>query len=367
MQPTADVLLYSLEAGSPLRALEERLAGRVRVDLADLRTMRFFRALPQAFFDQYAQAALLENVDEAGDFFDRFIAWRQVHPQANIVAAVYGSRPKMNVWWSLLEQNNLTLKVVPVPAGRVLFWHPESQRMELLSPLRDPSEAIGWAGLPQAPSDPKNFLTQTLWEEFFTKHLFTFLCRRLAVKKEDVFLEFLTALARTVSECANWTSLARECGISTPAIQKWVRGLVDCAVIDLVPGVGAAAARRVLMRPRVFWNQPGLAAWLVDPTLLLDEQMRSALQANLMYLAIKDALPAASFSHFLDTNKVCVPLMVRSQSDLQAFFCAGWQGWERREQALASVAPIVSLTQAWAWDPLPEKYDGLFDLLQKEP
>lgn len=366
MQPTADVLLYNLEAGSPLRALEERLADRVRVDFTDFRSLRFFRTLPQAFFDQYAQRALLENVDEAPEFFDEFVAWRHHHPQAHVVVAVYGSRPKINAWWSLLQQNNFTLSVVPVPASRTLRWCPEENRVELLIPTGGLVQAVTHAGFPQQDAGTLPVSAQAGWEHFFTKEFFPFLCQRLAVKKRDLFYEFLVALAGGTGGCANWTQLARKCRMTTPAVQKWVQGLADCAVIDIVPGICAAPPRRTLMRPRIFWNQPGLAAWLIDPTLAIGANVCAALQANLLYLAVKDRLPSASFSHFLDTNKVCVPLLAHSNRGIEAFFVSGWQGWERRGQALQSVSQIMPLTHGWAWAPLPEKYDGLFDLFRKQ-
>ena len=90
-------------------------------------------------------------------------------------------------------------------------------------------------------------------------------------------------------------------------------------LIDLIPAQSAPAPRRALARPKLYWTSPGLSLWLRDAMMHVGEADRLRYVENAVYLALKDAFVDGEFMHFLDTNKVCAPLLMRENRN------APWQ------------------------------------------
>lgn len=340
--------LYCLESGATTKALGDAHPELMHADFADIRTLRFYTQLPADFFAQYAGTALFENADRVPDFAAAASAWLQDHPGSSITAAAYCGRSQVHRYANECTAHGIDFLPVAVPAPRTLTL-PETDHLAdstLTLPALEWPDAALRAGMPAGALGS----VSKGWETFFREELLPDLWDALAVKKRSLFYDFLVTLARALGEPLNFSALASACGLSAPGVRAWVEGLEARGVIDLVPGLVVPRPRRTLMRPRIFFTQPGLAAWLVDPTAAVAADFSGVLRANLLYLAVKDARPQADFFHFLDTNKVCVPLISVAADRREAWFLNGWAGWPERESASASLARIWPLTQTWQAD-----------------
>lgn len=340
--------LYCLESGATTKALGDAHPQLMHADFADIRTLRFYTQLPADFFAQYAGTALFENADRVPDFAARASAWLKDHPSRSIRAAAHCGRSQVHRYAHECTAHGIDFLPIAVPAPRTaaLPDTAPSSDTTLTLPALDEPQAMLLAGMPAG----RTGSVSTGWETFFREELLPNLWDALAVKKRSLFYDFLVTLARALGEPLNFSALASACGLSAPGVRAWVEGLEARGVIDLVPGLVVPRPRRTLMRPRIFFTQPGLAAWLVDPTASVAADFAGALRANLLYLAIKDVRPQADFFHFLDTNKVCVPLISVAADGREAWFLNGWAGWSEREAASVSLSRIWPLTKTWQVD-----------------
>jgi hypothetical protein len=132
--------------------------------------------------------------------------------------------------------------------------------------------------------------------EFYAAYVATYLQRDLRVAL-DVgnlrdFERFLRLCAIRTGQLLNKTDLARDAGISTKTAASWLSALEACNQITLLEPWSGNLSKRLMKSPKLYLNDPGLAAFLMG--LGLDAVRQSpwsgALWETLVFAELRKSL-----------------------------------------------------------------------------
>lgn len=289
---------------------------RLTVDLADIRAWRFFKAAPEAFFEQYASDYVIENVHLEPRCAEAALEWLAEHPVSDLALSGRLLREKTQ---SLLERGrtlDVGVAVHALTAPRLLTL----VKSEGTLVLHASSVATQWAQALLGAGAPASAAAHSYWAQIVRGLLTQEVLPDLRIRDKNQFFSYLKALAARTAQGLNWAEIGKECGASAPSVRQWTQYLHAARWITLVPAVRAAAPRRAKLRPKLYWTHPGLALWLTDSSSNPAPEFVTRLYENALFLALRSALPAAGFGHFLDTNNVYAPLIIEQGAHRQAVY-----------------------------------------------
>ena len=108
---------------------------------------------------------------------------------------------------------------------------------------------------------------------------------RQSLKVQDLaaFQRFIQLCAGRIGLLVNLTSLAADAGISRPTADAWLSVLQESFLIFLVRPHFANVSKRLIKSPKLYFCDPGLAAWLLgirQPSHLAGHPLRGGLFEN---------------------------------------------------------------------------------------
>jgi uncharacterized protein len=116
-------------------------------------------------------------------------------------------------------------------------------------------------GFPEVLERPKS---RALW---FASYVQTYLERDVRaisnVRDLVIFRRFLALLASRHGQVLNRTDLAAPLGVSVPTISEWVHILEITGQIIVVPPYFENLGKRLIKSPKVYWEDPGFACYLL--------------------------------------------------------------------------------------------------------
>lgn len=124
----------------------------------------------------------------------------------------------------------------------------------------------------------------------------------LKVQDLDSFQRFLRLCAGRTGQLLNRASLGSDAGISQPTARAWLSVLQASHVVHtLAPSYHGSFNKRVIKTPKLYFHDPGLAAWL------LGIQQPSQIEAHPLYGALFETwvvseLTKSRFNRGLHTN-----------------------------------------------------------------
>lgn len=123
--------------------------------------------------------------------------------------------------------------------------------------------------------------------EWLKNYVATYLERdvRQTLQVQDLaaFQRFIQLCAGRIGQLVNFTSLAADAGISRPTAEAWLSVLQASFLVFLVRPHFGNLSKRVIKTPKLYFCDPGLAAWLVgirEPGHLAMHPLRGGLFEN---------------------------------------------------------------------------------------
>ena len=132
----------------------------------------------------------------------------------------------------------------------------------------------------------------TLYSEYFQNYIERDLRQLASIRDLLLFEKFMRILAGRVGQVINISSLAGDVGISRSALNEWLSVLESSFVIFRLPPWFENANKRAIKTPKLYFTEPGLAAWLLE--IETEKQIsRDPLMGNLFEnMVIVEALKA---------------------------------------------------------------------------
>ena len=187
----------------------------------------------------------------------------------------------------------------------------------------------------------------------------------LQMKDQIRFTKFLKLCAARIGSLFNASELGAEIGVSSKTISHWISVLQASYLITLIPPYYENMPKRLVKSPKLYFNDPGLACYLLDietPQQLDRDKMRGAIFENMIVMeAIKHRYNmglkgGVFFSR--DSNQNEVDLLIKQEGELTAI--------EVKSSMTYSSSFEKALTQIEGWikTPISKKaivYSGDFE------
>ena len=187
----------------------------------------------------------------------------------------------------------------------------------------------------------------------------------LQIKDQIRFTKFLKLCAARIGSLFNASELGAEVGVSSKTISHWISVLQASYLITLLPPYYENIPKRLVKSPKLYFNDPGLACYLLDiesPQQLDRDKMRGAIFENMIVMeAIKHrynmGLEGGVF-FYRDSNQNEVDLLIKQEGELTAI--------EVKSSMTYSSSFEKALTQIEGWikPPISKKaivYSGDFE------
>lgn len=187
----------------------------------------------------------------------------------------------------------------------------------------------------------------------------------LQIKDQIRFTKFLKLCAARIGSLFNASELGAEVGVSSKTISHWLSVLQASYLITLLPPYYENIPKRLVKSPKLYFNDPGLACYLLDietPQQLNRDKMRGAIFENMIVMeAIKHrynmGLKGGVF-FYRDSNQNEVDLLIKQEGELTAI--------EVKSSMTYSSSFEKTLTQIEGWikTPISKKaivYSGDFE------
>ncbi len=187
----------------------------------------------------------------------------------------------------------------------------------------------------------------------------------LQMKDQIRFTKFLKLCAARIGSLFNASELGAEVGVSSKTISHWISVLQASYLITILPPYYENIPKRLVKSPKLYFNDPGLACYLLDietPQQLDRDKMRGAIFENMIVMeAIKHrynmGLEGGVF-FYRDSNQNEVDLLIKQEGELTAI--------EVKSSMTYSSSFEKTLTQIEGWikTPISKKaivYSGDFE------
>lgn len=187
----------------------------------------------------------------------------------------------------------------------------------------------------------------------------------LQIKDQIRFTKFLKLCAARIGSLFNASELGAEVGVSSKTISHWLSVLQASYLITLLPPYYENIPKRLVKSPKLYFNDPGLACYLLDiesPQQLDRDKMRGAIFENMIVMeAIKHrynmGLEGGVF-FYRDSNQNEVDILIKQEGELTAI--------EVKSSMTYSSSFEKALTQIEGWikTPISKKaivYSGDFE------
>jgi len=104
----------------------------------------------------------------------------------------------------------------------------------------------------------------TLYSEYFQNYIERDLRQMASIRDLLQFEKFLRVLAGRIGQVLNVSSLANDVGAARATLNEWLAVLEASFIVFRLPPWFASASKRAIKTPKLYFTEPGLAAWLLD-------------------------------------------------------------------------------------------------------
>lgn len=187
----------------------------------------------------------------------------------------------------------------------------------------------------------------------------------LQMKDQIRFTKFLKLCAARIGSLFNASELGAEVGVSSKTISHWLSVLQASYLITILPPYYENIPKRLVKSPKLYFNDPGLACYLLDietPQQLDRDKMRGAIFENMIVMeAIKHrynmGLKGGVF-FYRDSNQNEVDLLIKQEGELTAIEVKSSMTYN------SSFEKTLTQIEGWIKTPISRKaivYSGDFE------
>lgn len=164
---------------------------------------------------------------------------------------------------------------------------------------------------------------------FYPSYVKTYLERDvrdlLKIKDQMQFMKFMKLCAARVGSIFNASELAGQIGVDSKTITNWLSVLQASYLVTLLPPYYENISKRLVKSPKLYFNDPGLACYLLDiesPRQLARDKMRGAIFENYVVMEVikhrynRGLLNGVYF--YRDSNQNEVDILLKEEGEITA-------------------------------------------------
>lgn len=225
-----------------------------------------------------------------------------------------------------------------------------SSNFELLHGLCEslPGRAGVYELLPMTYQESESTMSETTLDEFLYSGLYPAICAKknkphlfypsyvktylerdvrdfLKIKDQMQFMKFMKLCAARVGSIFNASEIAAQLGIDHKTITSWLSVLQASYLVTLLPPYFENISKRLVKSPKLYFNDPGLACFLLDiesPRQLERDKMRGAIFENYVVMEVikhrynRGLLNGVYF--YRDSNQNEVDILLKEEGEITA-------------------------------------------------
>lgn len=111
---------------------------------------------------------------------------------------------------------------------------------------------------PPAPATPPRLLLRAYVNDYLKEEI----ANEGLVRKLPAFANFLSMAVLSDTELINYSTIARECGLSSPAVKEYFQILIDTLLGRYLPAYTKRPKRRVIQAPKFYFADIGIVNML---------------------------------------------------------------------------------------------------------
>ena len=147
----------------------------------------------------------------------------------------------------------------------------------------------------------------------------------LKIKDQLQFMKFMKLCAARVGSVFNASDIAAQLGVDSKTITSWLSVLQASYLVTLLPPYYENISKRLVKSPKLYFNDPGLACFLLDiesPRQLERDKMRGAIFENYVVMEVikhrynRGLLNGVYFSR--DSNQNEVDILLKEEGEITA-------------------------------------------------
>lgn len=147
----------------------------------------------------------------------------------------------------------------------------------------------------------------------------------LKIQDQLQFMKFMKLCAARIGSVFNASDIANEVGADSKTVTKWLSVLQASYLITLLPPYYENISKRLVKTPKLYFNDPGLACYLLDiesPGQLERDKMRGAIFENFVVMEVikhrfNQGLDDGVF-FYRDSNKNEVDILLKQKGEITA-------------------------------------------------
>ena len=164
---------------------------------------------------------------------------------------------------------------------------------------------------------------------FYPSYVKTYLERDvrdlLKIKDQMQFMKFMKLCAARVGAVFNASEIAGQLGVDSKTVTSWLSVLQASYLVTLLPPYYENISKRLVKSPKLYFNDPGLACFLLDiesPRQLARDKMRGAIFENYVVMEVikhrynRGLLNGVFF--YRDSNQNEVDILLKEEGELTA-------------------------------------------------
>ena len=164
---------------------------------------------------------------------------------------------------------------------------------------------------------------------FYPSYVKTYLERDvrdlLRIKDQMQFMKFMKLCAARIGSLFNASELANQLGVDSKTVSNWLSVLQTSYLVTLLPPYYENISKRLVKSPKLYFNDPGLACFLLDiesSRQLARDKMRGAIFENYVVMEIiknrynRGLLNGVYF--YRDSNQNEVDILLKEEGEITA-------------------------------------------------
>ena len=164
---------------------------------------------------------------------------------------------------------------------------------------------------------------------FYPSYVKTYLERDvrdlLRIKDQMQFMKFMKLCASRVGSVFNASDIGAQLGIDNKTVSNWLSVLQASYLVTLLPPYYENISKRLVKSPKLYFNDPGLACFLLDiesPRQLERDKMRGAIFENYVVMEVikhrynRGLLNGVYF--YRDSNRNEVDILLKEEGEITA-------------------------------------------------
>ncbi|MGA8516156.1 MAG: ATP-binding protein [Burkholderiaceae bacterium] len=291
--------------------------GKPYVTLENPDTRRFATDDPRGFLSNYAQGAILDEIQRAPELPSYIQGMVDADPQPGRFILT-GS-----------QQFELMTQVTQSLAGRTAvlrllpFTLAEVQRLKGTAGPPEMGQCLLAGFYPRI--HDKNLNPSQALADYFATYVERDLRQLAAVHDLQRFERFVRLCAGRTGQLLNLDSLANDAGVSHATARAWIDLLQTSYIVHLLPPWFTNSGKRLIKSPKLYFYDVGLACWLLGlrtPEQVVRDPLWGSLFENFIVMeALKDRLNAgesAEMYFYRDSEGNEVDLLLPTGGKLHA-------------------------------------------------